>query len=104
MHLKLVITRFGNKPQAIFPNEKVFDYAIAISEALQDAEPNEDVVFTLEGWYKQKGLSSNRVTSGRIFYNNYGLNLVFGSILRKGNMQETDPMLAAGINPDLNQK
>ena len=66
-----------------------------------DAKPNEDVVFTIEAWYKQKGLSSNRVTSGRIFYNNYGLNLVFGSILRKGNMQETDPMLAAGINPDL---
>ena len=99
--LKLVITRFGNKPQQLFPNEKVLDYSVAISEALIDAKPNEDVVFTIEAWYKQKGLSSNRVTSGRIFYNNYGLNLVFGSILRKGNMQETDPMLAAGINPDL---
>ena len=32
-----------------------------------------------------------------------GLNLIFGSILRKGNMQETDPMLAQGINPDLKQ-
>ena len=99
--LKLVITTFGSKPQQLFPNEKVFDYSVAISEALMDAKPNEDVVFTIEAWYKQKGLSSNRVTSGRIFYNNYGLNLVFGSILRKGNMQETDPMLAAGINPDL---
>lgn len=99
--LKLIITRFGSKPQQLFPNEKIIDYSIAISEALIDAESNEDVVFTVEAWYKQKGLSSNRVTSGRIFYNNYGLNLVFGSILRKGNMQETDPMLAAGINPDL---
>ena len=99
--LKLVITTFGSKPQQLFPNEKVFDYSVAISEALMDAKPNQDVVFTIEAWYKQKGLSSNRVTSGRIFYNNYGLNLVFGSILRKGNMQETDPMLAAGINPDL---
>ena len=99
--LKLILTRFGNKPQQLFPNEKVFDYSLAISEALLDAKPNEDVVFTIEAWYKQKGLSSNRVTSGRIFYNSYGLNLVFGSILRKGNIQETDPMLAAGINPDL---
>jgi hypothetical protein len=46
-------------------------------------------------------LSANRVTSGRIFYNKSGLNVIFGSILRKGNMQETDPMLAAGLNPDL---
>ena len=99
--LKLILTRFGNRPQQLFPNEKVLDYSLAISEALIDAKPNEDVVFTIEAWYKQKGLSSNRVTSGRIFYNSYGLNLVFGSILRKGNIQETDPMLAAGINPDL---
>ncbi|MEE2695100.1 MAG: hypothetical protein VX976_01945 [Pseudomonadota bacterium] len=99
--LKLVLTRFGKKPQQLFVNEKVFDYAVAISEALIEAESNQDVIFTIEGWYKQKGLSANRVTSGRIFYNKSGLNMIFGSILRKGNMQETDPMLAAGINPDL---
>ena len=99
--LKLVLTTFGSKPQQLFPNNKVSDYAIAISEALLEAQSNEDVVFTIEGWYKQKGLSANRVTSGRIFYNKTGLNLIFGSILRKGNMSETDPMVSAGINPDL---
>ena len=99
--LKLVITTFGSKPQPLFPNNRVSDYAIAISEALFEANSDQDVVFTLEGWYKQKGMSSNRVTSGRIFYNKSGLNLIFGSILRKGNMSETDPMLSAGINPDL---
>ena len=56
--LKLIITRFGSKPQQLFPNEKVLDYSVAISEALIDAKPNEDVVFTIEAWYKQKGLSS----------------------------------------------
>ena len=101
--LKLVLTSFGSKPQQLFPNDRVYDYAVAISEALLEAKANEDVVFTLEGWYKQKGFSANRVTSGRIFYNKSGLNLVFGSILRKGTIQETDPMLAAGINPDLKQ-
>lgn len=101
--LKLILTSYGTKSQQLFSKSKITDYSIAISEALKEAESNEDVVFTVEGWYKQKGMSSNRVTSGRIFYNKSGLNLIFGSILRKGNMQETDPMLASGINPDLKQ-
>ncbi len=99
--LKLVLTTFGGKPQALFPDDRVFTYSKAISEALLEAEPNEDVVFTLEGWYKQKGLSANKVTSGRVFYNKSGLNLIFGSILRKGNISETDPMLSNALNPDL---
>ncbi len=101
--LKLILTNYGAKPQELFHKNKISDYSVAISEALREAKPNEDVIFTVEGWYKQKGLSANRVTSGRIFYNKMGLNLIFGSILRKGNMQETDPMLAQGINPDLKQ-
>ena len=32
--LKLVITTFGGKPQALFPDDRVFTYAKAISEAL----------------------------------------------------------------------
>lgn len=99
--LKLVLTTFGGKPQALFPDDRVFSYSKAISEALLEAKPNEDVVFTLEGWYKQKGLSANKVTSGRVFYNKSGLNLIFGSILRKGNISETDPMLSNALNPDL---
>ena len=92
--LKLVITTFGGKPQPLFPDDKVFDYSVAISEALLEAKPNEDVVFTIEGWYKQKGLSANKVTSGRIFYNKSGLHLIFGSILRKGNMLKQTRCLA----------
>ncbi len=101
--LKLILTTYGGKPQALFPDDRVYTYSKAISEALQEAEPNEDVVFTLEGWYKQKGLSANKVTSGRVFYNKSGLNLIFGSILRQGNISETDPMLSAGVNPDLSK-
>ena len=99
--LKLILTTYGGKPQALFPENRVYSYSKAISEALKEAKPDEDVVFTLEGWYKTKGLSANKVTSGRIFYNRSGLNLIFGSILRKGNISETDPMLNAGINPNL---
>ena len=99
--LKLVLTTYGGKPQALFPNDRVYTYSKAISEALLEAESNEDVVFTLEGWYKQKGLSANKVTSGRVFYNKSGLNLIFGSILRQGNISETDPMLSSALNPDL---
>ena len=65
--LKLVITTYGGKPQALFPDDRIYSYSKAISEALKEAEPDEDVVFTIEGWYKQKGLSANKVTSGRIF-------------------------------------
>ena len=99
--LKLLLTTYGGKPQALFPDNRVYTYSKAISEALLEAKPDEDVVFTLEGWYKQKGLSANKVTSGRIFYNKSGLNLIFGSILRQGNMSETDPMLSNALNPDL---
>ena len=62
------------------------------------------MVFTVEGWYKKKTLSENRVTSGRVFYNKNGLNIIFGSIMRKGNISDTDPMVSAGINPDLAKK
>ena len=66
-----------------------------------EAKPNQDVVFTMEGWYKIKSLSNNLVTSGRLFYNKNGLNLIFGSVMRKGSLSETDPMLSHGLNPDL---
>ena len=45
--LKLIITRFGNKPQQLFPNEKVLDYSLAISEALIDAKPNALPIYDL---------------------------------------------------------
>ena len=49
----------------------------------------------------KKALSNNLVTSGRLFYNKNGLNIIFGSVMRKGNMSDTDPMLSHGVNPDL---
>ena len=99
--LKLIITKYGPRAETLFQEEKILAYSIAISEALREAKPNQDVVFTTEGWYKKKSLSNNLVTSGRLFYNKNGLNIIFGSVMRKGNISETDPMLSHGINPDL---
>lgn len=99
--LKLIITKYGPKAESLFQEDKILPYSISISEALLEAKPNQDVVFTVEGWFKKKSLSDNRVTSGRMFYNKNGLNIIFGSVMRKGNMSETDPMLSHGINPDL---
>jgi len=99
--LKLIITKYGPKAEPLFQKEKYLPYSVSISEALAEAKPNQDVVFTVEGWYKKKTLSHNRVTSGRVFYNKNGLNIIFGSIMRKGSISDTDPMLSYGINPDL---
>ena len=99
--LKLILTKYGPKAESLFQDEKLLPYSIAISEALEEARPHQDVVFTQEGWYKKKSLSNNLVTSGRIFYNKNGLNIIFGSVMRKGSLSETDPMLSHGVNPDL---
>ena len=99
--LKLILTKYGPRSEPLFQQVKLLPYSVSISEALIEAKPNQDVVFTIEGWYKKKTVSDNLVTSGRIFYNKNGLNIIFGSIMRKGNISETDPMLSHGINPDL---
>ena len=99
--LKLVLIKFGYKPEPLFQQEKIYPYAVSISEALKEAGKNQDVIFTVEGWYKEKTFSQNRVTTGRIFYNKTGLNIIFGSILRKGPISETDPMLAYSLSEDI---
>ncbi len=101
--LKLIVTKYGPKAEPLFQKEKYLPYSVAISEALAEAKPDQDVVFTVEGWYRKKTLSDNRVTSGRIFYNKNGLNLIFGSIMRKGSISDTDPMISHGLNDDLAQ-
>ena len=99
--LKLILTKYGPKTESLFQDNKILAYSIAISEALGEAKPNQDVIFTQEGWYKKKSLSNNLVTSGRLFYNKNGLNVIFGSVMRQGTLSETDPMLSHGVNPDL---
>ena len=51
--LKLILTKYGPKAESLFQDSKILSYSIAISEALTEAKPNQDVVFTQEGWYKK---------------------------------------------------
>ena len=101
--LKLLLIRVGKKTQSLFPDEKLSVVTDAIERGLSKAGPKEDVVFTIESWYSGlpgTRLKDNRVVSGRIFYNKDGLNVIFGSVLRKGFQSTTDPMLVSR-NPDL---
>ncbi len=101
--LKLLLIRVGTKTQSLFPDEKLTVITDAIERGLSQAKPDQDVVFTIESWYSGlpgTRLKDNRVVSGRIFYNKDGLNVIFGSVLRKGFQSTTDPMLQSR-NPDL---
>ena len=52
--LKLIVTKYGSRAEPLFQKEKYLPYSVSISEALAEAKPNQDVVFTVEGWYKKK--------------------------------------------------
>ena len=82
--------------------KKYYEYSIAISEALAEARPNQDVVFTMEGWYKK--IYQTICNFWKIvLHNKNGLNIIFGSVMRKGSLSETDPMLSHGLNEDLQE-
>ena len=100
--LRLILVRDKRQSIPLFDEKKIVKFSIGISDALQDAKPNQDVVFTLEGWYKKKYIKENKVTSARVFYNKSGLNIIFGSILRKGKIHETDALIRAAANEDTN--
>ena len=101
--LKLLLFRVGKKTSSLFPGDKIKIISDSISEGLSIANSSEDVIFTAESWYSDlpgTRLKDNRVVSGRVFYNKDGLNVIFGSVLRKGFQSTTDPMLQSR-NPDL---
>lgn len=99
--LRLILVKDKEDSFPLFNEKDVRNYSIAISDALLEATSSQDVSMTVEGWYTAKYTKKNQVSSARIFYNKNGLNIIFGSILRRGNQHETDPLIAAGINPDL---
>ena len=101
--LRLLLFRVGKKTSPLFPGDKIKVISDSISKGLSIANNNEDVIFTAESWYSDlpgTRLKDNRVVSGRVFYNKDGLNVIFGSVLRKGFQSTTDPMLQSR-NPDL---
>ena len=99
--LRLILVKDKENSFPLFDEKDVVNYSVAISDALLEASSTQDVSMTVEGWYKTKYIKKNQVSSARVFYNKKGLNIIFGSILRRGNQHETDPLIAAGVNPDL---
>ena len=99
--LRLILIKKKSTSHQLFDERDLSNFSIAISDALKEARPNQDVSMTVEGWYKAKYIKNNHVSSARIFYNRKGLNIIFGSIMRKGIKHETDALVAATVNPDL---
>ena len=99
--LRLILIKKKSTSHQLFDERDLSNFSIAISDALKEAKPTQDVSITVEGWYKAKYVKNNNVSSARIFYNKKGLNIIFGSIMRKGIQHETDALVAATVNPDL---
>ena len=99
--LRLILIKKKATSHQLFDERDLSNYSTAISDALREAKPHQDVIITVEGWYKEKYVKNNHVSSARIFYNRKGLNVIFGSIMRKGIQHETDALVAATVNPDL---
>jgi len=71
-----------------------------VEEGLAKASPDQDVTFAIESWHKGFfGLKTEKVITGRFFYVNNQLNLIFGSVMRDAPMHEGYGELSAR-NPD----
>ena len=71
------------KPVPVFTNPEIDVLETHITEALAQAGPNEDVNFSIIGQRKAVyGLAKERkITSGRVFYRDGKLNVIFGSMV-----------------------
>jgi len=71
-----------------------------LEEGFEKASPDQDLTFAIESWHKGFfGLKTNKIITGRLFYLNKQLNLIFGSLMRDGPMHEGYGELSAR-NPD----
>ena len=102
--LHLVLLKKGNSTVPLFNEKKIITLAKKLSKALKKAKPDEDIIFSMEDWFNNDEIrntlnfSQNFITSGRVFFSKNKLNLIFGSIMRKGRMSP-DPMIKK-INED----
>ena len=79
----------------ILNDEELIEIAAPIAAALSKASPREDVVFAVAGKHGFIGsiAGPRSVTSGRVFYKNGALNIIFGDI----RVQATDELTATGF-------
>lgn len=71
------------KPVQVFTSSEIEILETQITEALTKAGPNEDITFSIVGQRKAVyGLAKERkVTSGRVFYRDGKLNIIFGRLV-----------------------
>lgn len=90
-----------DNPTSLFTEVDLQTLGRYIEEGLEKASPDQDVTFAIESWHKGFfGLKSNKIITGRLFYINNHLNLIFGSVMRDGPMHEGYGELSAR-NPDI---
>lgn len=79
----------------ILNEEEQLELAAPIAAALSKANPREDVVFAVAGKHGFVGsfAGPRSVTSGRVFYKNGALNIIFGDI----RVQGTEELTASGF-------
>ena len=101
--LRNVFVRLTRKdsPTPLFSEVDLQILGRYFEEGLEKASPNQDLTFATESWHKGFfGLKTNKIITGRLFYLNNHLNLIFGSVMRDGPMHEGYGELSAR-NPDV---
>lgn len=100
--LRLIFVKESAKEDA-FPLFSEYDIKILglyLEKGLAKANPGQDVTFAITSWHKGFfGLQTERVITGRVFYVNNQLNVIFGSIMRDAPMHAGKGELTAR-NPD----
>ncbi len=82
--------------QPLFTKENLQILGAILEEGLAKARPNQDVTFALESWHRVLlGIRSDDVITGRIFYANNRLNLIFGKIGPSNKQSDSQAELSA---------
>ncbi len=87
--LRLIFFRIELKddPTPLFTEIDLKILGRYMEEGLAKATPDQDVTFALQSWHRAfLGLQTERILTGRAFYANNQLNLIFGSIMRDAPM------------------
>jgi hypothetical protein len=93
---ELQIQRGDKDPKALFTEQGLDDIAEPIATALAQAQPDQDVTFAVTGKQGQGVLNligDRLVTSGRLFYQDGQLNVIFGAV----QAEFEDTLRATGI-------
>ena len=103
--LHLILLKKDKTTIPLFNDRKRMILAENLSKALSKARPDQDIIFSIEDWFKNVAegntlsIKKNYVTSARIFFYKNNLHIIFGSIMRKGAI--SGDVMIKMINPDI---